>query len=668
MPIYTVKDNQTGKTIKFQWNEAAPPTDTDLEEVFAEARGGQDDLPKPQEESSAEKMSKYGGQTIGQSAMQDIKEVGGGMVQGIGELAKTAYNVFNPIPSQNPVVQAGKGALQSIQQGTLGRDVVSLGKSLLEPTAQRIVDVTAPQVVPIATNGISGVKHAVKNIPQSLEAVARKPASYGMDLAMLMPASKTASAAKSISKVVPEKIAPFASKVDYPAMQAAEKLGVELPASAASKMPAVALAETLGGKGLFGSKVIDRIQKAQDQLQTVGNNLINRAKGSTDLTITGTQINKSLQDYKKAYYETRTALYDEFEQMGGRTLPATITDTKKALQDIILQKKEAFGATDADAKLFSDILTDIERFKQPQFRNLKATRSKLSQMLQSTDPVATGNKANIGNVVSALTKDMDSTVLAHDVYPEGWAKSYKETIQKADNYYKEGLDKLNNQLSDKIETLITQKKPEKIVPYLLERNTTKTQIDDLFNTIAPETKEYLEASVIKSILDKAKGTSEFYTPAGIAKELKNLGDEKLTSLLKPEQINTLKDLSTVTKAMGRTAKVAEGSQTAFIGRLLGSIGVTFTNPLLAAKIIAGDAIASAFIGSKAGQKMLTTGYKIPGAKAVKSAIETGIKAVPVPAQTGFRKYEVGKYYNTPSGQVEVTGFNENGSPIMVPVQ
>ena len=38
MPDYTVRDKETGKTITFRWNGDAPPTDTDLAEVFAQAR------------------------------------------------------------------------------------------------------------------------------------------------------------------------------------------------------------------------------------------------------------------------------------------------------------------------------------------------------------------------------------------------------------------------------------------------------------------------------------------------------------------------------------------------------------------------------------------------------------------------------------------------------
>lgn len=37
MAVYTVKDNQTNKIITFQWNDEKPPTEKDLEEVFASA-------------------------------------------------------------------------------------------------------------------------------------------------------------------------------------------------------------------------------------------------------------------------------------------------------------------------------------------------------------------------------------------------------------------------------------------------------------------------------------------------------------------------------------------------------------------------------------------------------------------------------------------------------
>lgn len=48
MPDYTVKDNQTGKSVTFRWDGPQPPTEADLAEVFAAAR-----QPAPKQEESS---------------------------------------------------------------------------------------------------------------------------------------------------------------------------------------------------------------------------------------------------------------------------------------------------------------------------------------------------------------------------------------------------------------------------------------------------------------------------------------------------------------------------------------------------------------------------------------------------------------------------------------
>lgn len=56
MPDYTVRDNQTGKTIKFRWNGPDPPTDADYEEIFAEART----TAKPAASEQPSALSRFG--------------------------------------------------------------------------------------------------------------------------------------------------------------------------------------------------------------------------------------------------------------------------------------------------------------------------------------------------------------------------------------------------------------------------------------------------------------------------------------------------------------------------------------------------------------------------------------------------------------------------------
>lgn len=48
MPIYTVQDQQSGKTITFEWYDKSPPTDEDMEQVFSQGRTTQPQEPPMQ--------------------------------------------------------------------------------------------------------------------------------------------------------------------------------------------------------------------------------------------------------------------------------------------------------------------------------------------------------------------------------------------------------------------------------------------------------------------------------------------------------------------------------------------------------------------------------------------------------------------------------------------
>jgi len=55
--------------------------------------------------------------------------------------------------------------------------------------------------------------------------------------------------------------------------------------------------------------------------------------------------------------------------------------------------------------------------------------------------------------------------------------------------------------------------------------------------------------------------------------------------------------------------VAQGSQTAFLSRMIFDGASAILHPLVFAKIILGDALFSKFVSSNMGQKWLTTGIK-----------------------------------------------------------
>lgn len=80
---YRVKDTQTGKTITFTWNGAAPPTEADMEEVFASAQGN--DQPGSISGSYAGQVF----QNIGPSA----KQFGENVVKTVANPTQTAQGI-----------------------------------------------------------------------------------------------------------------------------------------------------------------------------------------------------------------------------------------------------------------------------------------------------------------------------------------------------------------------------------------------------------------------------------------------------------------------------------------------------------------------------------------------------------------------------------------------
>lgn len=117
MPEYTVRDSQTGKTVRFKWNAAEPPTDADMEEVFAASRTS----PPPEDTGVTgppiEGVINQGGETSGAGKM---------IVEG------AVAAPFYAIPYAGPAVGAAVGAAagqtydkllgKDFDLGTMARD------------------------------------------------------------------------------------------------------------------------------------------------------------------------------------------------------------------------------------------------------------------------------------------------------------------------------------------------------------------------------------------------------------------------------------------------------------------------------------------------------------------------------------------------------------------
>jgi hypothetical protein len=90
MPTYKVTDPTTGKSLKLTGD--SPPTEQELEEVFAQVHGGQEPEAVPQPPTPSSSPSDYIGpwQTVGEPALQMITGAGSSAVGGLAGLGTLA--------------------------------------------------------------------------------------------------------------------------------------------------------------------------------------------------------------------------------------------------------------------------------------------------------------------------------------------------------------------------------------------------------------------------------------------------------------------------------------------------------------------------------------------------------------------------------------------------
>jgi hypothetical protein len=426
-------------------------------------------------------------------------------------------------------------------------------------------------------------------------------------------------------------IAPFAGSVDREAVEAAQRQGVQLPASALSDSKVVPLIEKTAEKSLIGGgKITEMVEQAGTRLNQVADDLVRVTGESPDMTAVGKKIQTGFQKYQDDFDTLSGQLYDAFdEKLGNPT--ASFEKTKQALESIIRQKKKSLDpkaaqevayyekalanitkkqggtATRESAILGADgkpIPVEVTTPNTAKFNNLKQTRTDVGRQLKNRlDPFTTGDKANLEAVYAALSEDMNRTVNAID-------PALGSELEKATNFFREGLEKMNSAYGKKIAQFADQ--PDKILPAIISPSTSVEDIPRIYEVIGKENVPAVQSAFLDNFFKDARGTSDIFQPTGITRQINKYGDETLKAVLTPEQYKVVKDLETLSKSLGKGSKIGEGSQTAFLAKTAAIFGSTFANPVLAFKLFVGDALFNKFITSSAGQKFLTEGLELTG--------------------------------------------------------
>lgn len=400
--------------------------------------------------------------------------------------------------------------------------------------------------------------------------------------------------------------APFAGQIDTAVEAAAKRTGIEMPASALSTSRVVPVAEAVAAKGLGGGRTMGRITAAAGELTSRANHLVARASKFAEESQRGASIAEGLSEFRKAWIRNKNALYKDAAIPEGLGVNANKT---VALLDEILKSKEgaaklAGGATDLN--YFETLRAGLGK-GTVKLADLRSALQDLNGKIGGAhaDAWSAANKQLLKKVAATMSDDFESSLRTGA--PDVAAK-----LDAANSAYRDGLSKINSTFGKTITKLAQQGAYDKIGRAVASAKMSADHIPGILEVAGPEGAEAIRASVLSDIIGRAKNTAGELTPQGIGSAMKNWERSSpgaLDALLTPEQMSSLRDLSTLSRSLDKVGRVTGGSQTAFLGRIGGYAAGLAANPAFTLKAMLGDAAFSRFVGSAAGQRWLTRGFK-----------------------------------------------------------
>lgn len=469
------------------------------------------------------------------------------------------------------------------------------------------------------------IQGGVQGLQSLSEGASPEAAATGAFIAGLAPG-----AGKTINAGVSKLKAPFAKSVDQGVLAAAQRQGVELPASAVTNSSLSRGLEQMASRMVGGAPIEQRGIDALDDIaakagrQGAGANPM--LAGERTAADYGAE-RASLQGVKNAEYgkvgdltkipaggDQTIAELDRLIQQG--TLdPDTLANLRKLraaispkAPDLAPEVQQALDRYASDPKMREVILKQFGiEDAAPQPRSVADLMSQQAG-IEYGGPNAMRD-AGLGNRLRQnLGADVDSAL--GQAAPDQLAQ-----LQKAKEAYGRYADLSKSELGTVSSKFAESGQFDQIPNALLRPNASASDIKRLLEVVTPETKDQLREVLLRKIV----GSTESITPKQIERGLSTYG-RVAKELLTPEQIQQLRDLSTVRKAMGKTTigspttpllQARKYIETPARALMAGSVGgVAGVGAELGA-----EALIARLLGSKGGQRWLTTGLDpavIPG--------------------------------------------------------
>lgn len=433
---------------------------------------------------------------------------------------------------------------------------------------------------------------------------------------------------------------PFASSFNPEIAKLAAEKGVDLPVSAQTGSKAVKTGEAIAQhsltQSLTGNKLTNRIEGAGDKLGQIVDDLTNKNISDLDIKGVGETIKTGFKKYQDDFNLKKNALYNSIPPEVDGT-KALLEKTRTTLEDIVRSKADSLTGG-SNTKFYEGILENLT--DSVTVNNLKKTRTEIGQKLKNfADPIATGDKASLKRLYAALSDDLDTSIKSID-------PSFGTMLDEANNFYRDNITKINSKIGKKI----LKSDPEKLINDLIKPNSEST-VELVREIVGEGGFRELQEGFLQKILNASLKDGKIDVRK-LRTQVNRYGDATIKKLLDGEQYERLKlltkeldDVETLKKALKEGVRPAEGSQTAFIGKLSAIGGTTLVNPAVALKVILGDLALNALFSTKKGQKYLTSGVDV---------------ATPISRKTDLLTPFAGKASRTTRGAEQVnkaTGIN-----------
>lgn len=555
-----------------------------------------------------------------QKLAQSFEAPGDPLGRIVGGVTRLGEYIASPLATASGLIQKGLGAEQSAdvrelpQQAAMARTSLPLTVGLATAPLSLPAAAAATGLAGAAGRGLKEASDATTGVDQQTVGQRVKES---LTEGAIVGATDFAfgKAGQLLGKFGKKLLSPLAGRFNQEIATLAQKKGINLPLSSVSDSNIVKQAEALSQKGIFGGKLETVVDTANKKLSSISDDFVKKFGGTEDLTIAGKSVIEGADTFRDSWRALKNKAYqtaNELLQKGdaGSFMPNT-SNTVRVIDEILSSKQAASGIIGEAAT--SDTTTAIlqtirKNLTSGETKSLSAFTSALDELNKMTKfgntLISTGDQAILKKVIA--TMDQDVTNGLRSIAPKA-----ARALDKADEIYKKGIELLDSSFGDKIAKLSDN--PTKIVDQLL----TPKSVDDvprIFELIGkgkngPQRIADVRSAFARKLLDKATGERGIMGRT-LDNVIDSYGESTVRAILGEDGLQAIREIQKLASAINAGQKVAEGSQTAFLGKIQAFLTALFTGNLpIAASIAGGDRVLSGLFQTQWFRNWLTKGFQ-----------------------------------------------------------